>query len=169
MYTVFAILVLAVTSYNFLRMMFWRVPSNDQCRWQQVFTDTTRVHIGWVEAGSSAANAGLMDGDILLAIDGEAVKRSQDATEMLNSMPPGESMDLRIERDHRERSLRYTRAENEENIPFRLYDRLFETLVITDIVEDGVADQAGAREGDILLRIDGVSTVSYTHLTLPTN
>ncbi|MBN1449128.1 MAG: SpoIIE family protein phosphatase [Bacteroidetes bacterium] len=156
-YTVFAALVLAVTTYNFLHMMFWRVMSNDQCRWQQIFSDTTRVHVGGVEKGTSAAEAGLLNGDILLAIDSQPVKISESAMDRLNSVPPGDSLLLRIERDRRERTLRYARAPNEDSIPFHLFDRLFETLVITDIVEGGVTDQAGIEEGDILLRIDGIS------------
>lgn len=156
-YTVFAALVLSVTVYNFMHLMFWRVASNDQCRWQQVYTDSTRVHIDGIRAGTPAHRSGLMDGDILLAIDGKLVSESGEAQALLEATEPGDTLQLRIERDHRIKVKLYVRPHDEAGLSMKLSDRPRMTLVITDIVEGGVTDRAGIKEGDILHRIDSVS------------
>lgn len=157
LYVLFALVVLGVTSYNALHVIFWRVPSNDQCRWVQEFTDTTRVHLDGIKPASSAAAAGLLPGDILLAVDGTPVSRAEEATSWLRSAGKGEITRLRIERDHREMELDWVPRAGEKEPPFVVYDRLFETLVIRNIVPGGVTDRAGIQDGDILLRIDSVS------------
>jgi sigma-B regulation protein RsbU (phosphoserine phosphatase) len=64
---------------------------------------------------------------------------------------------LHIQRDHKEMDITWVRWSREKEIPAFLFDRLFETLTITNIVPGGVTDRAGAQDGDILLRIDSVS------------
>ena len=156
LYVTLAVIVFAVTTYNALHVMLWRVPGNDQCQWVQDFTDTTRVHIDMVQPGSSADAAGLLPGDILLGVNGRPVSRATDAQAMLDSLKRETAARLRIERDHRVRELNWVPWEGEK-APFVVYDRNFETLVIRNIVPDGVTDRAGIRDGDVLLRIDGVS------------
>lgn len=160
-YSVFALLVLGVTSYNFMRMMFWRVPSNDQCRWVQNVTDTTRVHIltgNWEHRPSST---GLYDGDILMAVDGQPIRKASDARRTFDTAQPGDTLRLTIERDLRERSIAYVAPDTGRTRKVHFFDRNFEVLVISDIVEGGVTDRAGVRDGDILLRIDSISVNNY--------
>ncbi|PLX32007.1 MAG: hypothetical protein C0600_03980 [Ignavibacteria bacterium] len=161
MYTVFAVLVVVVTTYNFMHVMFWRVFSNDQCQWEQVFTDSTRIHVHAVRKGSSGAKAGLKTGDILLTINDAPVQYGKQAERMLLATDAGESVRLGLERDHRPIELVYARSTSDTTLPFMLNDRIFQKLVIINIVPDGVTDRAGIKDGDILLRIDSVSVNSY--------
>jgi len=157
LYLLFAALVLLVTGYNALHVMVWRVPSNDQCQWKQLYSDSTVVHMDRIKSGSSTEKAGLLPGDILLAVDGVPVSRAKQATALLTSAAPGKQVRLRIQRDHKERDIVWTPESGEEPLPLYLFDRMFETLVVTNIVPGGVTEQAGLKDGDILLRIDGVS------------
>ncbi|MCB2206122.1 SpoIIE family protein phosphatase [bacterium] len=157
MYTVFAMLVLAVTSYNFMHIMVWRVPSNDQCKWQQLYSDTTRIHVYHLSEGGAADRGGLEPGDIITSVNGVPVSRTTDIRPILDASPRSDSVQLGIERDHRSRQILLTRHEGEDTLGVLLRDRIFETMVITDIVQDGVTDRAGVKDGDVLLRIDGVS------------
>lgn len=161
LYTIFAVLVVLVTTYNFLHVMFWRVLSNDQCQWKQVFTDTTRIHVHAVRKGSSGDRAGLKTGDILMTINGTPMQYGKQAERMLLSLSADETVRLGLERDHRPMELEYRRAVSDTALPFMLNDRVFERLVIVNIVPDGVTDRAGIKEGDILLRIDSISVNSY--------
>jgi len=156
-YTVFALLVLGVSGYNFLHVMFWRVPSNDQCRWAQEFSDTTRIHVTEVRPGGPADRAGLQAGDILVAIDGHPVSKTSQLKQLIGTPAPGDSVRFGIERDHRFREIVATLQQNDSIFAVNLNDQIFETLIITDIVPGGVTDRAGIKDGDILLRIDDVS------------
>jgi sigma-B regulation protein RsbU (phosphoserine phosphatase) len=156
-YTVFALLVLGVSVYNFLHVMFWRVPSNDQCRWAQLYSDTTRVHVTAVRPGGAADRAGLEPGDIVVAIDGHPVSKTSDLKRLIGKPAPGDSIHFGIERDHRLQETVASLQQGDSVFAVSLHDQIFETLIITDIVPGGVTDRAGIRDGDILLRIDGVS------------
>ncbi len=156
-YTVFAALVLAVSFYNFMHLMFWRVASNDQCRWDQVFSDSAFVHIDEIDPDGPAHAAGIMEGDILLAIDTMQVSESKEAWMLLSDAAPGDTLQLRIERDHREHVRHYVRSDDTTATSLKLSDRRRMTLIITDIVRGGVTDSAGIEDGDILHRIDGIS------------
>lgn len=157
LYLAFAVVVLLVSVYNGLHVMLWRVPSNDQCQWLQVFSDRTRVHMDKIKPGSSVEAAGILPGDILLAVDSIPVTRAKHAAELLSRARPGDMVTLRIERDHRRRDIAWVPRAGEKAIPLLIFDRIFERLVITNIVPGGVTDRAGARDGDVLLRIDSVS------------
>lgn len=157
LYTVLALLVLSVSGYNFLHVMFWRVPSNDQCKWLPVLSDTTRIHVNEVEPGGAADMAGLEPGDIVVAVNGSPVSKTSDLRKRLGTPEPGDTVRFAIERDHRRMEALAVFPDGEAVLGLSLRDRIFETLLITDIVPGGVTDRAGVRDGDILLRIDGVS------------
>ena len=162
-YSVFAALVLSISIYNFMHVMYWVVPSNDQCQWQQMISDSTRVHVYGTRHGreyligddSPADRAGLMRGDIMLAIDGQAIVKARQVKSILSAASAGDTLIMRVERDRRVRELTYVCDTARPG--FTVHDRRFETFRITNIVEGGVTDRAGIREGDLLLRIDSVS------------
>jgi aminopeptidase N len=59
----------------------------------------TGVRIGSVVPDSPAAAAGLQAGDVLTAIDGEAVANLQAYSDLLKTLEPGQTATLTIERD----------------------------------------------------------------------
>ena len=151
-YTVFALLVLTVSVYNLLHVIIWRAPSNDQCEWRQVYSDTTSVHVDFIEDSTSLFQAG----DIIHSINGVSPVKANIASAMIQSAAPGDTLRIRVERDLRPRDVLLVR-DTGSVLPFKLHDRKAETLIISNIVRGGVTDRAGAKDGDILLRIDGVS------------
>lgn len=157
LYLLFALVVLAVTGYNALHVMYLRVPSNDQCQWEQSYSDSTRIHMDQVKPGSSITSAGILPGDILLAVGETPVSQAKAAYTLMAAAPVGQSMLLRIERDHRVMDVTWTRRQGETRLPVLPADRIFETLTISNIVPGGVTEQAGLQDGDILLRIDSIS------------
>ncbi|HOJ04492.1 MAG TPA: SpoIIE family protein phosphatase [Bacteroidota bacterium] len=163
-YSVFAILVLAIASYNLLHVLWWRVPSNDQCEWKQIFSDTTAVYVDRPAEKQRepytqpADGRGLDAGDLVLAVNGKSIRSAAEAVALIKSAAHGDTIQLRVDRDHRVREVYAVRDTANVAIPFVLYDHPAMTLVITNIVPDGVTEQAGALDGDTLVRIDGVST-----------
>lgn len=57
-------------------------------------------------AGGPAADSGIEQGDVILAIDGEPVEDSRDLTRRVGNVPADESVEFRVLRDGRERTLR---------------------------------------------------------------
>ena len=153
-YTVFAVLVLGVTAWNFMHVMLWRVTSNDQCRWAQVYSDTTRIHVDYLAPGGPAALAGFELGDIVIAVNGTPVSRTEHVKSLFSTLDATAGLEFTIERDHRPRTISLRTERADEALAIKLRDRIFQTLIITEIVEGGVTDRAGARDGDVLLRID---------------
>jgi len=156
-YSTFAVLVLGLAAYNFLFVMVWRVPGNDQCQWVQKYGDSARVHITDVQPGSSADYAGLREGDLLLGINGKFYNNACNVDKVLRDIAIGDTILLQLDRDNKSLSLAYFRWEEEEGYPFKLHGRCPETLVIRNIVPGGSTDRAGIEDGDVLLRIDNVS------------
>jgi sigma-B regulation protein RsbU (phosphoserine phosphatase) len=159
LYTVCGVVVLALATGNFLTYMVWRVPSNDQCEWLPVMDDSLSVFVDDVRDNSSAARAGLESGDVIVAVDGVPVDNSDSASSALRSVQQGGETMLTIRRDRRMRTVTWSRGPDDDDLPFKLTDRRGFVLVIRNIVPGGAADVAGAREGDLLLRIDGVSVL----------
>ncbi|MCZ7557882.1 MAG: SpoIIE family protein phosphatase [Bacteroidia bacterium] len=158
LYSVFAILVLAIAVYNLLHILVWRVPSNDQCEWRMVFSDTAAVHLDWDVRKPHASMLGFERGDLVLAVNGISADSASDAIKNILRAAGGDTVRVLIDRDRRQRTIPLVRDPGWKELPFKLYDRPVETLVITNIVPGGVTEQAGAQEGDLLLRIDSVST-----------
>jgi len=73
--------------------------------------DTEGVLINQVLADTPAQAAGLESGDIILAINGEAVDDPRELTRIVGAFAPGERVAFRVLRDERERTFRVTLAE----------------------------------------------------------
>jgi membrane-associated protease RseP (regulator of RpoE activity) len=61
-----------------------------------------------VEPGSPAAQAGLRPGDTLLAINAKKVASPEDAVEILEAMKPGSKVNLRVNREGKESTVKAT-------------------------------------------------------------
>lgn len=71
----------------------WSPPSNDYAD-----DDGGGVEIGNIGAGGPLAQAGLMEGDVIVAVDGSAVGTEEDLMAALNRLMPGRSAVLEVVR-----------------------------------------------------------------------
>ena len=141
---------------------------------------TTGALVGDVEDDSPAAKAGLRRGDVITAINGEAVKDSNVLRNEIASLQPGTSVKLTIRRDGKEQVLNATLAalqtgeskvdgagEGEREGTFGLTvepltsSRARELgvdassgLVVTNVTPGGRAASAGLRPGDVIEQVD---------------
>lgn len=69
-----------------------RVQSNDECLWvsKKVLADSTEIKFDLVKVKGVAWNAGIRDGDILIAINGTKVKNTIEAQLILDEVKEGE-------------------------------------------------------------------------------
>jgi len=113
--------------------------------------------IGAVHEGSSAAEAGLQAGDVVIAIDGEKVGSPIDAHKIIGQKGEG-SVEVRVLRDKQERTftVKLTGKPMDLNLNFReleeLYQNrgpieLFESLPDVEIEQEMVAPEEG--DGDL--------------------
>lgn len=135
-----------------------------------------------VEPGSAAEKAGIRIGDVILAFDGHEILTQSDLPPVVGATRPGRTVDVRIFRDGRDRTLKITVGEAEADpqavLPAnagdkpaasasRLGMRLQELTpeqrsqaelgegegVLIGQVTGGAASRAGLRRGDIILRV----------------
>ena len=71
-------------------------------------SDLNGVYIGEVVKGSAAQKAGVQEGDILIAIDGEKVHGGSSVQEKVNSYRPGDKAKLTVIREGKEKQLEVT-------------------------------------------------------------
>ena len=64
--------------------------------------------------GTPAQKAGLMDGDVILGIEGEDVKTSNALSRRVASFPPGRKIDMRVQRDGKIRNIAVTLGQRDE-------------------------------------------------------
>ena len=74
---------------------------------------TKGAAIAAVEPGSAAAEAGLRSRDIIIAVDGKAVKQESDLPRLISQKKPGDRVELTVLRDGREQKLNATLDEAE--------------------------------------------------------
>jgi putative serine protease PepD len=68
----------------------------------------TGLYVGEVTAGSAADDAGVEEGDVILAVDGTAVDTPAEFGAAIRRMDPGDTVELRIDRDGDARTLTAT-------------------------------------------------------------
>lgn len=152
---------------------------------QEVYglSDLRGADIGSIEPGSPADRAGLRVGDVIVALNGNAVQNSTDLITSLARLQPGEQVRLTIVRDRQRRDVNVTLGEfpreqqtssreaparnpAEELLGFTAADltpRLAQQLqleqqdgvVVTQVSPGSPALTAGLRPGHILLQING--------------
>jgi Do/DeqQ family serine protease len=139
------------------------------------------VLVGDVWPGAAAARAGLKSGDVILAIDGEAVNDESGVAYYFGGKRPGQSVPIAILRDGREQTLTVRaeaapgKADAGKMIDGRnplqgavvgelnpaladaqgLDPFLGRGLVVLKVLPGGIAAQAGLRPGDFIRAING--------------
>lgn len=127
--------------------------------------------LGEPPAASAAAQAGIADGEQVIAIDGEPVASYGDFRWLLlRKAVAGAQVDLELvnaQREHRVRRLDLSAADNEgwtgdplEHLGIRLYRPIFPP-VIGKLIEGSAGEAAGLRSGDRILSIDGLPIAAW--------
>ena len=83
------------------------VQLNSLSRWQALLKGLplrSAAAVTKVEAGSPAAAAGLLSGDLLLEIDGTAVESGAQALKLIAGKTPGDTVALRFQRNGKEKT-----------------------------------------------------------------
>lgn len=155
--------------------------------------------ISQVMEGSPAEEAGLVTGDIILEFNGKAVAYSSALPPLVGAVAPGETVDVQILRDKRERTLQVTIEALDEGQPVRAAtasDPVGESrlgvevsavpadiaeqmgvssgVLVADIDPQGAAAAAGIRVGDVILsvnrqEVDGVDALESIVRDAPTD
>ena len=141
--------------------------------------------VAQVEKGGAGAQAGLKPGDVILAVNGEAVTGATDLPSRIAAMKPGTPVKLTVWRDHAKRELEAkvgqakdkTVASKDEGKPNsgklglvvrpltpdeRRQAELDGGAVVEDVT--GPAEKAGIQPGDLILALDGAPVGSPEQL-----
>lgn len=129
------------------------------------------VIVASVAPDGPAASAGVVRGDILLAINDQSVDRTSDVGRILRELQPGAEVELSVL--HGDDLLTHTATLDERRGQAHLglspccgqRETIFEHLpleglqdmgsVIIDVIPDSPADEAGLQQGDRVLSVDG--------------
>ena len=127
------------------------------------------VIIGAVQESSPAAEAGILPGDVITAIDGRPVRDVKAVRNRIGLVRVGQQIELAIIRDGRERTVEVTVAELRERNPLLAGATLGERssqngrrfVVVERVVPGSQLAEAGIDIGDIILSINrqGVGTI----------
>lgn len=131
-----------------------------------------------IEQDSPAAQAGLRTGDVIVAMDGRAVRNSAELRARLGVTPVGETVELRVLRAGEARTLRARIGEPEEKrvaggrtiaqLPGALLTdavRGGERLVLVAAAEEGsAAYRHGLRAGDLIVAVNRVRVRNLAEL-----
>jgi S1-C subfamily serine protease len=132
------------------------------------------------QAGSPAAKAGIMTGDVITAVNGTAVKDARDLARLIGAMAPGTTAKLTVWRKGEEKSVSLTLGEppkgrearavssnssrTDTDIPElglmlapaeQVAGGGSEGLVVTKIDPTGLASEHGVKTGDVIFDIGG--------------
>lgn len=124
------------------------------------------IVIASVVPDGPAAQAGVVRGDILLEIDDETLDRPLDLARCLDGLEPGDKVELRVLHGDDERTLTATLDDRNGKPYLGLVpcDGLPEATtihvgapgaIIVEVMPDSPAEQAGLREGDVIVALDG--------------
>jgi Do/DeqQ family serine protease len=136
-----------------------------------------------VEKDSPAERAGVVVGDLIVEVDGRPVRRVEDVRNIVGLVPIGETIELRLVREGRDRRVkalvepaRVTRIEGERLSPrfagavlseiqqTELGRGRVQAVEVTEVVESSPAWYAGLREGDIIVSANKVAVKNFEDL-----
>lgn len=143
----------------------------------------TGAIVAQIEKDGPAAKSGLMEGDVITAVNGKKVESSSDLPVMISAIPPGTKVQLNVIRDGQNQTVTITVADaSTQSIPGQpgtvdaaalgvkvqpLTDKEKEeagTNGVKVLESTGPAAKAGIRKGDIIVNINGHSIKDTTTL-----
>jgi len=132
--------------------------------------------VSQVTRGSAADQAGILGGDIIVTIDGNAILRSGDLPHVVGLISPGTEVEVEVYREGRKRKLEVVVGSLDGDEDIRLagdmpadrlglvieeigadearQNRIRAGLKITNIEPDSAADRGGLRVNDIIVQIN---------------
>lgn len=134
--------------------------------------DTDGVLVASVAAGSPAAKAGIVRGDIILEVDGTAVNSVAELKTALSDKAADDQVTVTVQHGDDERELDVTLVEQNGRAYLGVVpcgpdmgmmpqdhmtwnDSLLQGAVIVELVDDGPAAAAGLKVGDRIVSVDG--------------
>lgn len=131
---------------------------------------STPAVVGDVAPNSSAARAGLLPGDRILAVDGEEMRSFADLVQYA-ALRPGQNVDLLVRRGDGTQVLPARIAAAERTDQFENSARIGDLgvypmveSVVGGVLAGSAAEQAGLRPGDRIVAIDGEPVRSFSEL-----
>lgn len=109
----------------------------------------------------------LSEGDLLLSLGGQPVLGADNLAHLLSGMSPGESADLVLDRAGRNSTVRLEPrflSALAEDVALELHEQSGGGGVPVRVSDDSPAFRAGLRTGDLVTRIDGEPTPTWTDL-----
>ncbi|MEZ4898287.1 MAG: Do family serine endopeptidase [Saprospiraceae bacterium] len=152
-------------------------------------SSTMGVYVDSLTENSSAAEAGIRTGDVIVAADGVQTPNSPKLLEMIGRHRPGDKVDLTVQRKGEEKQIAVILKNREGNTdvikkeaPSEIMARLgasFEPLSkeesrildvdgglkITNLTNGKLANQTNVQEGFIITKVDGKTVTSVDDLT----
>ena len=98
-YTVAAMIVFIISMTNFVQIMVYNIKGTDECAWRPREEGQPGLLITDIVEGGVADQAGLHNGDILLAINGMDFQIANAAQKLIDALQPGEPASYLIERN----------------------------------------------------------------------
>jgi serine protease Do len=162
-------------------------PVSDEIAESLGLKKTEGALVAEAQADAPAAKAGIVSGDVITAVNGNAVKDSRDLAKKVGTLAPGSSVKLAVLRKGEEKSVTVTlgklpderqaraapaaREDSGSEVP-----RLGLTIapagdvagagsqgvVVTSVDPDGAAAEHGVQNGDVILEIAGKPVASVT-------
>lgn len=129
----------------------------------------TKAEIGYVEPDSVAAQAGLQAGDVIRAVDGDGVERYQEVAQDIR-LNQGSPLTLTIARDERVFDVTVTPEviEFTNNVGTHEVGKIgifpVDTPVVGSVQEGSAAADAGFKDGDTIVAVDGQAIERFTEL-----
>lgn len=136
---------------------------------------TSGIYVAEVSDRSAAKEAGLEEGDVIVAIDGKSTRSTAEMQEVITSYSPGNCVKIEFYRDGKRKSVEatlrnnqgntsVTRADNEESLgaSFAAIDSdtarrlaISHGVAVTEVESSGRFAEAGIRDSFIILAING--------------
>ena len=111
--------------------------------------------IGWVSKDTAASKAGFEIGDRITRID-DITNPTWEQVELKEALSPGQPLDVEVERNGQKLEKTVTpAATGVDQIGWAGWAPKEQTVTITDLVPSKPAEQAGLKEGDQILELDG--------------
>jgi serine protease Do len=141
--------------------------------------DTGGVYVAKVYADNPAHEAGIESGDVIVAINGQKIETSRDLTITIANLKVDETVDVKIIRDGKEKTVEVKLGKRPDQDPETLasqdefdtfgfkfqemdpatarhlgYPPGIKGLVVTEINPDSAAQNSGVRTGDLLMELN---------------